>query len=190
MDTTNQVQIDAKFANHRAVMSNYGKLFGKQVYGVTVNNVDPEYNKKLNDKSFIVSSSPIKLFGIKRITIKGMDAEVDGDNNLVIIFNGDSDLRFPISNPELRVPGVATVKDAIRAIEMKEPPIFFEDCAKLTAEITSLNNLSHAKAIKLSRELAQQAQCISESIEMDRIAMEKYLSELNADLSISITIED
>lgn len=181
---------ELKLERHRITLANYGSLLGKEIYSVGVKNMDPDYNKKKGTPDELVPSFPIKVYLLNRITVTGVKAEVDADGNTIIIFNDDSNLRFPIATPELRVPSVASIKDAIRAAENGEPPIFFEDCAKATAEITALNKANMNKAIKLSRDMAQQADGLQKAMDLDQLACERYLSELDSNVEISITVKE
>lgn len=188
METTNKPG-EAKLERHRITLSNYGALMGQLIFAVEVRNIDADYNKKKSGNEILIPHFPIKLYSLKRIPVHAVAADTDANDNVVIIFNNDSSLRFPVTSPEIRVPTMATIKDAVRAYESKEPPIFFKDCAKATAEVIALNKTNWDKAVRLSKDMAQQAEGISQAIELDQAACEKYLSELETGAEVSITVE-
>lgn len=181
---------ELKMNRHRISVNQHGALLGNLIFGVDVKTLDPEYRKKKELSDVLVPHVPIKIYSLERILVKKVAMDEDADGNVVVIFNDDSKLRFPVTNPELREPNIATLKEAIAAKENGGTPIFFEDCEKLTQEITALNKVNYNKLVRMTKDLAAQAEGLMSAMELDARQCEDYLSSRRTDMDVKITVAE
>ena len=164
----------------RVKMEVFGTLFGKEVYSVQSSNLDPKYNAKKNEGA-LVPIKPIKVYIVKRHNIVGVNANVDAANNPVVILTDQTgeEIRCSINKPDFKEVSVASVKEAIESFENKSGTVFFADCGKLTREVNELNKSSRAAANELAKEMAAQANALSEAIEKMNEESRRYYESLN-----------
>lgn len=179
---------------YRVNMEVYGNLFGKELYSVQVKNADPKYNQK-KSAGMPVPLNPIKMYIVVRHNIIGVNADIDGSGNPVVILKDQKgeDIRCAITKPEFKEVTVASVRDAIESFENKTGTIFFSDCSKLTKEVVALNIGQRTAANDLAKDAAAQATMLSETTEIMKEQERRYFESLNqtdaVDVQVNFNVE-
>lgn len=167
-------------AKSRQVLEQYGKYWGKQIYSVGVSNLDMDYNSDvMNDKNTL--RKPLRIYTIKTYNILGGTLVMDANDEPVIQFNGDPDLRFPLLPPTFAKAETATVADAVAAIESGKSIIFFDKRIPLQKEVAALNKGVLKITEDLSRKYAKFSGTIVDMIKAEETASKEYLSQCGVD---------
>lgn len=136
----------AKFApadlnKHMATLNAYGQLFGKVLVCPQSDLLDLDYHEKAKENKMRLAT-PAKKYFVKATVIYKVDVDRDVNDKLVLVFNNDVDLTFPIvgnEKPNVQTCTPEKINEAIRDFNSNKKLTFFADVEAVTKVVTNYN---------------------------------------------------
>lgn len=172
-------ELTSIIAKNRKILEKYGAIYGKQIFTVTCENVDKQYNEN-KAKGLPSLITPIKMYRVKSIDINKIEIAMDASHDAAVILNDNPMLRFALVDPKFKSADTKTVTEAVDAISNNKNPIFFSDRTRLTMEVNALNSKEMQKATDLAKAFTGQTGFLSDLMKSQEIDDRRYLQEIGA----------
>ena len=205
MDQQTNARLHTYVANNRAVLSAYGKNYGRQIFCVKEVFVDPIAKQNMREHvqgNILFIDKPVKHFMIEKIDILAVSIGINANDKPVIILNenipGVEPIQCSLSKPtfDRKVTGT-TVREAIEAQKNNDAPIYFSDLEKLTREVNALNADALRDVTSLISYLENNKKVLSDDTALNNEYLKKYHEECDreesqvvATVQVEVTDED
>lgn len=167
----------------RAVLDAYGRLYGKVLISPVSDILDLKHFDKEREGVNPRLATPLKKYYTKATVITSIDLDVDANDKVVLIFNHDVDLTFPIignEKPKVSECTSEKIQEAIRNYNTNKQITFFTDVEAVTKAITSLNERTAKDIDAFAEELMSFSQGLRVLNDNENKNAKEYIESLKA----------
>ena len=159
----------------RLAISALGSMIGKCLATIKIENVDLKYNEKIKEDAPRLVK-PIKQYIVETVEITSAKMLTDAEGDIYVVFNDNSDMKFPVIEPFTEPTG-DTINEAIEAATNGKRK-YFADATSLYAEANALNEKNRNLANSLAAELMRNANFLKDLETSQKADLEKFKAEL------------
>lgn len=158
-----------------------GLLLGRRLIIPLSDNLDLKYKAKVKgDIEGLYTGKPLKKYYTETVDIVSSALSKNPDGKLVVIFNGDPKLQFPLTGDTSEIINATpqNINDAILEYEANGTKTPFYDVRLVTEHLEGLNKMTMQSIEKFVDELASQSQALSNINKIAKNDMEEYLNSI------------
>lgn len=165
-----------------------GSKLGRHLLMVERNPIDLAFSDKVKEGKTNFRK-PYYKYGIKPIEIEEVRADRSSNNNDVIIFNDNPDLRMIITDTTTEedifpIPNTRTIRDAIAKKENDGSISIFCDWPKLFKEVAALNREEETRIQEDIKQMLNWINVLKETNEAEKIACEKAMRDIGIQINL------
>lgn len=176
---------DSELKSNTPLLRQFGRITGYTICTVKSDNIDLQYKEKRNANNIanLTTNIPVKKYYVESFPVVGVRLDKVANGNVVVVFNDDDNLRFPLSQDSCNTILHATKKSINAAIEEYEQSKgekvkFFTDielCTQVAMELNASNMDSLNKLAETLMNQASSIQTLNSSMKSD---LDSYLATI------------
>lgn len=175
-------------ARVRPIVVEFQRLLGRRLVYPASSNADLNYGKKLANGENVLSR-PIKMYRLETVDLLGvLPVKMEHTGEIMIEFNGNPKLRFPLVAPNFQSVSTVSIGEAIKKFEDKGEPTFYSDVEKAMAEVEAMNDSSIRMLDAFVTEFSQMGTMLRDVNKNMRESQVSYLRQLGASQDVEVTV--
>lgn len=159
----------------RMDIQGFGPLLGKRLVTVRFENIDLNYNEKLQKDPYGLPAKPFKKYFCEYHDITAIEALILPDGKKVIEFNKNPKLQFALKEPKFY--DVST--DAITKAVESSTPIFFSDYKACSEQVQLMNERVASDIENMMNVLMNQIEVLKSINSQEKASYLEYADSLN-----------